>query len=550
MPGLTRVGECEYNGYAFDATSVAKVNVEYVRDDAGRTIIYQKHTLTVEAVVAADPACDSDLETIREKLSAPGKRLKFTNRGFGTDVDVGPGGNLEDVKYGPFPSVLSWECLGGNRAAAISWQVVFCISMCDSPGKSKAAAVMALNYDTAFAVDKHGDTTRTITGYVEVKIPRNGRNVPFTAEDYLNRILIQPMPGFDRTVTRRTSLDRARCDFTVTDAQIPSRNPLPPNMIVASGRHRVRWGRGGKQTAYLRNSLSVELTPQNGLSPAQCWKVFVDILRLRTGAAIKNQRGVLLDELEAEEDIFGRPCSFSASWRVLGCLHDFLGDSGIWQPLGTDWGRWSTSLNLNYFGTANLHAAPDVIVDLCASADAQVLLSSPLLERHGGMPSGSYVNPMPTPSQSYLDYQMSVVVDRELPTSRQAVMQSPETDYAGGQISNMADQTTQEYPRREGTDDLIQVGGRPRYSFRLVGQARRVGYPVPRPTVSKIGEADPIERQSTFVQRPESNMLGVPVYQAAWNISYDSAYSPGKVSQSPNLENCIDEQGKATKPKE
>ena len=159
MPGLPATGELSYNGYEFDGATHIKVDLEFVYDEAGRTIIAHKHLITVTAVVEDGDGLDSTLENIRRRLGESGKNLKFVNKGFGKDLKVTPSGVTRDVTSGPNPKELSWVSLGDDKSAQIVWSVEVDVVVCGSGGARRSRGVMALNYSTTFLINEHGDTT-------------------------------------------------------------------------------------------------------------------------------------------------------------------------------------------------------------------------------------------------------------------------------------------------------------------------------------------------------------------------------------------------------
>ena len=119
MPGLPATGTLSYNGYVFDGATHIEADVEFLYDDAGRTIIAHRHTITVDAIVAADSDLDDDVLLIRKRLGEAGRKLTFISKGFGDDLTAV--GIVSDVDAGPFPQELSWKPLGDDKAAEIRW---------------------------------------------------------------------------------------------------------------------------------------------------------------------------------------------------------------------------------------------------------------------------------------------------------------------------------------------------------------------------------------------------------------------------------------------
>ena len=89
MVGLPATGELSYNGYLFDGATHIEAAVEFVYDDAGRTIIAHRHTITVDAIVADDSDLDGEVLNIRQRLGEAGKKLTFISKGFGDDLRAG-----------------------------------------------------------------------------------------------------------------------------------------------------------------------------------------------------------------------------------------------------------------------------------------------------------------------------------------------------------------------------------------------------------------------------------------------------------------------------
>lgn len=552
MAGITALGTCSYAGYTFDGAAKATMRVEYIKDEAGRTIIYKQHTLTVKATIAADPTCNQTIESIREALGTIGGRLEFSNRGFGETFVVGDGGT-PDVKWGPVPTMLAWEPVGGNRAAELEWQVVACIPCCEqSPGQA-GDGLLALNYDVTFTHDRNGDTTRTISGHLVIPSGRNGRQVTKSADAYLERLKVEPIPGYSRDITRRTSADRCRLDFTITDSQIPSRNAFPPNVTMASGRQRVRWNVSKGQSATIRSSINVEFNPKANTPPSLMWQLFLDVAYARLNQAEAAGKWAYIEELELEEDIFGRPCNFSLSWYVLMELKDIASQNGLWkpvdentfleltglyQPLAFSWDMWKVSMEdvQGYYGRDKLKAAPDVIVDLCGGDIRQTIKEEPI-QPSTGAPTGArnLQNKLPPPKCSYMHYRSRITPRRHSAVTRQRILQRPPPAENKGGDPKEVDVKFPPGGFGEGsgggagqyTPDVLQEGAQPSYGFTYSGEAIRVGYPTPRPAVVSIGGYTVKELTGHYEYTVIGTALGIDIYGTKWVLDYVADQSPG-----------------------
>src|SRR5690606_36807453 len=118
-----------YKGYSFDGASRMSVRTEFVTDDADREIIYNKHTITVRAVIQSDGSTNLPMEDIRARLSKQGAELLVVDTGFGR-IQHHPTHTAapRDVRLGRKPKVISWVPLGGGNAAEVEWQCEICQS--------------------------------------------------------------------------------------------------------------------------------------------------------------------------------------------------------------------------------------------------------------------------------------------------------------------------------------------------------------------------------------------------------------------------------------
>lgn len=566
---LATIGTLKYNGYTFDGGSRVKVNVEFVKDDAGRTVIYSKHTIEVTGFVADASSTDGQLETIREKLSHQGQELIFKNKGFGDDLVVNsPGGALRDVKWGPVPEVLYWEPVGSAAACEFSWRVVTCVPICENSA-ARTSGVMAFNFEVDFAIDYRGLTTRTITGYIEIAQTRSAKNVPDSADAY--RFLVQPeCPlGFQRDQDDwHLSSDKSRIDFNIADRQLPTRNPYPNLVTKIDAKQSTRWApyeAGG--SAYQRGTISLDIELTLDTQPTLGWNLFGGLVRSRLAVAQRNGFSLLFDELRVEEDIFGLGSSFELSFRLLKTIGQANGSTGgpadanpqippdwfdptaagLWQPIGTDWRLWRTSMSgvLYNRGFAGLTQAAntDVIVDLCgAGVTIPWTGTAPGSSPKIGPPAPAIRNKRPSPTQSFITYKQRVAIRRQRYLARQRPLQPTPGDGVSG---NMFDPTGVRFSDNASssasggssvTPDTIQTGGAPSYEILYIGNAQRAGYEIPRPSVQSVGGQTPVESDAMWMLDQVGTAFGVPIFQAMWAIKYLLPAAPSSVSGPPNLQ--------------
>lgn len=554
IAGIEPDDELSYAGFTFDGTYNLAVSVEPVKDDAKRVIVYHEHTITVKAVVVPDgndSSTDDAMLNLRRRLGASGGSLVFKNRGFGADIEINKG-RVKDVKFGPHPKVISWEPTGDNKAATIEWQVVARFPVCDA---ARFKGVLALNYDIGIAIDDKSNSTRTITGYIEIAQTRklattSPRDI---ADNYRKRFTVAPLPGFKRNQTWNTTADKSRLNFSIVDRQINSKNPYPQFCTEISATHNVamsRAGKGGFNASVNTLSADIELIP--GKSGAVAWLIFLQLIQSRIFTARGSKQVVLLQNLNISEDIFGRASRFSVSYRMLHCLKDFVERTGIWKPLGTNWERWATSVSPMFGkrGNAGLQAFAnqDALISLCLS-DLDVAIDSPLrTEQQVADKLPSLENLTPPPKRSWLEYKNIVQIFEDRPVITQSVIQEgapePKKQTALG---------TEDFSIVEASSSVIapifQAAGAPLYFARMIGHAARAGHKIPQPRLDKVGDAKTKQITSNFTPGALSNMFGVPVFGAAWEIIYALSGAPGPVPPEDNLKECIDgKKGTAAKP--
>lgn len=543
MPGLPATGELSYNGYTFDGATHIEVQVNFVYDDAGRTIVAHKHTIKVEAVISNDKDLDSDIEDIRKRLGEPGKELTFINKGFGDDLKITPTGTTRDVMKGPLPKELSWSPLGDNKSAGIVWQVETTVSICKRP---RSQGVLAINYGTDYVIDPAGDTIRTLKGYIQIAQQSVALRPADTVDRYRDAFAPAGISGFKREQSWSISLDKSRVNFVITDTQIASVNPYPPGIVNISANHRQSWRRGASGLTF-RNTISARITPEARLSGAQAWQVFLTIVIQRMAWAKRRGQAIFLDALEVEEGIFSRTHNFSVSYRMLSSIKDFIGDSGMWRAVGTNWDLWRASLSHSMFhnrGNARLRDVRnnDILVSLCESPGIANInpnnrqefqnLLTPIKPSSPGLK-----NERPPKNKSYIAYDSVIIPSRERPVVRQSIIQDIERLDPSWLLEPVTDFPPEDFRFETSSSvkpDVIQTGGSSRYSVRLVGRAKRAGYKIARPAILKVGDQPVTEVRSWFPQRVEGNYFGVPVYEALWDIEYILGQSPGRVDPLSN----------------
>jgi hypothetical protein len=548
MPAAAITGTYSYGGYSFDGSSRCTAEFRPVEDEARRTIVCIELEISVTWIVQDDAATDVALMTLSAQLSKQGKALIFINKGLGTDLSVNSpatGSTLWDIKSGPIPQPLTWKPIGDKRACEVTWRcLTYLPPQCVSEGGGLIGriqqGVMALNYGCTFSINEKGYTTRTTMGYLEVAQTRNGRVILDSADNYWeSNIGVAQLPDFHRESSREVDYSKSRLNFTIIDRQIESPNAYAPGVVKMKANHRTRTSIIAGQPMRYSGSISLDVETSAVHSKLFGLKAFLDIVRLRLGAAgLLSDSPLFIDSLEIDEELFDQSCSYSLSYRLLKKVPDFA-IFQHWTPLGSDWRLWKQSLQLagaphTPRGLANLglNQANDVIVDLCGSSSVPWVDPSPRSDQYQP-PGAEYLrNKPPKPQESWLSYHQTVTPGREQPVTRQAPLQTPDTSQ---DTDDMQSTSGFQLPPQGGTSDILQKSGRHRYWVELSGAASRVGFTVPRPALQSVGDQTPTETSCVFREWSGGDHLGVEVHNAAWIVRYALPNSPGAVFSKPNL---------------
>lgn len=544
MPvGLPATGVLSYNGIVFDGASKISVTSETVSDEGNITITYVRYIILVYAVFQRTGGTDNTLTIVRGKLNEQGRQLIFRQKGFGNDLVVGPNGPRRDVRMGPKPKVLQWNPIGAHNACEVSWSVEVCVPECESGGAIRQSGISAFNYELDWDINEFGDTTRTGTGYIEIVQSRRGRQLADSADKYREALAAGTPLGFKRSSRFHLSKDKARLDFTIVDAQIPSNNAYPKNVTDIQGSHTVSVSRSQGGFKIHRNIIAVDVNMRRGISGVQAWTIFLNILRGRMRVPHDRGYSVFIDELSIDEEIFGRRCSFQAAYRIMDMpIEHIVYLTGLWEPLRDyKWRDWRESMKIEQSvrGTQGMfhNASADVIIDLCGGVPTASLVADrePPAVRAPRAPV--LTNEKPKPEYSYLKYQAAVVPSRYRPVIRQSTLQSPESPSSGASMrfdprsgGVTAAQGGFDYGPQATTADVLQERGGGRYEIRLVGEAVRAGYEIPRPELVQVQGYAVSEKASQFAMTNVGNFFGIPVFKAKWDVLYLVGKSPGPMS--------------------
>jgi len=535
MVGLPAVGELTYNGFTFDGATHIQVQEEPVPDAAGVANMYVRITINVTAIFQNDDTTDDEINDLRKRLTANGKKLVFKNKGFGRDLNVGGGGRITDVDSGPKTKVISWRPIGSAQACEVKWSVTATIPECESQGRLNGVA--SITYEISFEVDEGGYTTRRVSGDLVIAQGVVFNKLVDTADDYYDRFInIKPIRGFKRQQNRSLSRDKARLSFTVVDTQIKTRNPLPIGIVNATGRHVQNWTQTSGKS--FRNVIEMQLEHSIDFNPLVGWMIFGTTVSKRMLAAMRAGKHVLLDDISVSESIFGTDMSFRVGYRVIGEISQFIGDSDMWVPIGTNWDRWHTSLKnsmFSHYGVSEIQhvVGNDPVVTLCTAPEGLDLDHGGKVQSVKAVQPPTVKNETPPPDKSWMNYRPVVSIVKEDKASYQSYLQGKPTDSGAQEFASPGEagppSQKLQFSGNADKDADVQYGGDARYLLRFFGTATRAGHPIPRPKIDRIGEISPKEKSVVANGSIVANMAGVPIYRLDWMVDYYLTRAPGQI---------------------
>lgn len=231
-----------YNGFTFPVeTWLEDISSTPVKDEAGRAIAYIRYVITFGSQIVVheqddggDPELgggdtDRRIGFIRNVLQEPAGQLFIHGVGF-DNMTINGGGPVKDVKWGPWPTVLSLKHRGQDTAWDLLWQVTVNIPECVPPEYTKK--IMEYNYSVRYSIDREGLTTRVYEGYVTIPQTRkspSARELQDQVDRVREDISVPAVPGFRRIPGEfLISKDKCRLDFTIQDIELPTKNAPPP----------------------------------------------------------------------------------------------------------------------------------------------------------------------------------------------------------------------------------------------------------------------------------------------------------------------------------
>lgn len=574
MSSLTDPGISKYGGYTFPVeTETTGISVVPQYDQAGRTVIHNTYTLTLQSYLTGR-ATDASVRAIVQQLTKPAYPFIYAGRGLGVAVNVG---GVRDVVWGPKPQSCEIKPLGGGNGVLLTWRVSFCIPDCSDA--TYAFAAMEYNYTLQWSIDEGGYTRRVYSGFIRVPMTRGrspqDRVIPDSADVYREQINPPMIPGYRRIPGEFTiSQDKCRLDFSIQDVQFQTNVP-PPGIIKADADHQLSSTPGKFYEWNGSLNATYELAIGSGATPADARDAFFALLKDRVGWTMyalslkggpnlppnPGAQGGKLDNAGnyavipvsftmSEPSIYGPPvCRYAVTYRVTGAsLRDMLLASGLWRPTPDgNWVAWAASMQntLGPRGHSGLIFNPgdDSIVDLCNGNAVDIDLSNGGNKSPGGfqgIPSDTF--PAPTPDASWLDYKCHTYMEVDNNNVPITTLLTKPGKAVNDILGGLALGAIGAVPGREWIPELdfftppvknvppedvpggdVQRRKQKMY-LHLTGSAARVAYPIPCPLAaswngSPLTPCNRLNKGEGFWAGVIGD-VGYPVYGARWNLRY------------------------------
>lgn len=522
-------GTLSYNNYDFGPLTEIDVKTEPVYDEADRSVMYVRHSITAKGIVAADGTHadqDSHMEAIRQKLTKPGQPLELSAKGFGPGISVNQVDGPQDVDFGPKPRMLSWIPVGHTESAEVVWQCDVHLPECTY---GYTTGVAGLNYSISYTINQRGFTTRTITGHLLIAMTRKGTGIPDTADAYRSEIEVPHLKNFHRTQDYQLSQDKRRLDFVVIDTEIESPNAWPAGVTEISGT--CETGVNPFSSVRIDNLLRLEVELAHDQPRVRAWDIFRHILLAKLNAYPSGTQWII-ESVRVQEELFSNKLSFTSQWRVVAPdgnspLNFALSNGGMFSALDFNWDDWIASMTgaASQRGYADLahNKADEKLIDLCNPASPNYTNGNTLVIQS---PPGDYnglCNPLPSPEKSYVHFEAELTKEHEYRPLVQTTLGNVTVSKSPLNPNN-PDATLN--PIDLSAVETIVSEAAPGMMFRWSGYVERIGYPIPEFDIADMAGVYLIKLEDKVVRKNKGDAFCRPLYAMAFNYLYQVKTQP------------------------
>jgi hypothetical protein len=249
LPGTDILGDgaLEYNDVTFSSLFGSKLDWVVEQANDSRSAKWVKVTIEAAGVVTLGfnaQTIDSAMMTIRRNLAQDGGILRYTGRGFGTDMVINQPGGRKDLNWGPKTETLSFEPLGQGLGAMVHWRVTTWVSEMEPGG----ANIVQFNNEVSIAFDEEFYAGLIIKGTLEIGLTRvnaQTRTLTSTVDDLRQQWMTFIANSIDlrhyRVIKRNfnVSRDRRILEWEFAATELPPVT-MPPAAPTARGSFRFQ----------------------------------------------------------------------------------------------------------------------------------------------------------------------------------------------------------------------------------------------------------------------------------------------------------------------
>lgn len=488
FPAFRVPGLAEYNGVQFGIATQVMASSQPVYTTSGMQVKYVAYQFRIQGVLvptsSGQETTDVDFAEMRNRLSVEGRLLKFSNLGFGPDMNVfssGVSSGRPDVLYGPKPQILEWTPLAAGKSCRFTWICEVHLPPCSIIQTLQSSrAILEFEWSSTWDFDDEGLTTRTVTGQLEVASQRTviaGGNrglVQRTADQYRDLVTVTfpvPLPGFVRRQTFNLSDDFRILKFSLVDTELGSPEAYSPGIVKQDIDYTI--SNSQEKNLYLWTfnlSGSVTVSPSHPKDLA--WAVLNThfdrrLEHLRQFRKVHSHEGTAYQAIRESirtggchmiplsmsfsEKVTGRTMTFDVTWMYTVPLEYLLQAAGFLMVTNRQqdlirWNLWRDSMILPFdtpgaphlpgkgapfgsHGAAQLKdVSPKVLVNICSmddNASQEFVSPGDLLNRPN--PQKPRKPDPPVNYDGYLDYRLGIETEEESNKARRKILQSPNT---------------------------------------------------------------------------------------------------------------------------
>lgn len=529
----TGFGELSYDGVPFGPFREVTFSYEPRQDSSGRSTASIVCRLTVHSIIHGSDATsstrsrtESRMDSIAEKLTAQGKRLKISDIGLGSAIDTG--GATPDINFGPKPKLITCKPAGGDLAWEVDWSVEFEIAPKCLSGAATAGAISEFSFGITYTTNnEEGLVERIISGSLKIVQYVAGRKIVANPEAALDRINFN-IPMFFRRVTSSRSINEAKngIDFTIVDAELV--DDVYPDGIIAADvdidfENRppgfLQW------TGQLSGSLRVAPGLPKSLAADKFFIIMFDQAAKLNEAAATAKGGIVIPErIRFSAKKFGRTSRFLVTWRMVACLHEILAKAGLWDAVpGTNYQTWRASMadvfNIRGISRTRFNANDDVVFDLCSSPSA-ISIGNDISSHASAAAAGklSLGCPEVTPERSYLQWQNRIRGTQKQNAIIHRIMQI----FTGAKNGSTGNGSVSPFPTpHTGADDHVLQYQSVSDNFVIMqGRALRLKFEPEIPELKSVAGVKVRELGRAVEVGAETSYFDCPLIGARWAILY------------------------------